>query len=381
MNTDFEFDHAPDRGDSASSKWEKYAGRDVIPLWVADMDFRTAPCVIDMLHERIEHGVFGYTQPPHELPTVVAAALERDFGWTIDPDWIVWMPSLVVGLSVVSRAFAAPGEEVLTAVPIYPPFLSAPRYGDRITVTVPLREEGGRWLWDFDALEQAVSPKTRTLLLCSPHNPTGRVWSRDELVQLARFCERYDLVLVSDEIHSGLVLDQDKQHIPAATLDDIATRTITLLSASKTFNLPGLGCAFAIVSNQQLRSKIQRTMRGIVHHIGALGFFATLAAFRDGQSWQLALVDYLRGNRDLVESELPTMPGLKTWHVEATYLAWIDARELSVDKPAAFFEKAGVGLYDGTLFGAPGFLRLNFACPRKRLKDALGRMLEAVLTR
>ncbi len=381
MNTDFEFDRAPERRNSSSSKWEKYGDRDVIPLWVADMDFRTAPCVIDMLRQRVEHGVFGYTQPPKQLPAVVTAAMQHDFGWAIDPDWIVWMPSLVVGLSVVSRAFAEPGEEVLTAIPIYPPFLSAPRYGDRITVTVPLQESNGRWEWDFDALERAVSPKTRTLLLCSPHNPTGRVWSRDELTQLADFCERHDLILASDEIHSGLVLDQDKKHIPVASLGDIAARTVTLLSASKTFNLPGLGCAFAIVSNEQLRSRIQRTMRGIVHHIGALGFFATLAALRDGKAWQLALVDYLRGNRDLVETQLSALPGIKTWHVEATYLAWIDARELAVSDPAAYFEQAGVGLYAGKLFDAPGFLRLNFACPRARLEEALGRMREAVLAR
>ena len=378
MNTEFEFDDAPDRSDSDSSKWEKYGQRDVIPLWVADMDFRTAPCVIDILRQRVEHGIFGYTQPPKQLPLVVAAAMEHDFGWTIDPDWIVWMPSLVVGLNVVSRAFAAPGEEVLTAIPIYPPFLSAPRYGDRVTVTAPLHEYNGRWLWDFDALEKSVSPKTRTLLLCSPHNPTGRVWSQDELRELASFCERHDLVLASDEIHSGLVLDPDKKHIPIASLGEISERTVTLLSASKTFNLPGLGCAFAIVSNEKLRSKIQRTMRGIVHHIGALGFFATMAAFRDGKAWQLALVDYLRENRDLVEAQLSSMPGLRTWHVEATYLAWIDAREMSVSDPAAFFEEAGVGLYDGKLFDAPGYLRLNFACPRARLEHALERMREAL---
>ncbi len=378
MNTDFEFDTAPDRRGSASSKWEKYGGRDVIPLWVADMDFRTAPCIIEMLRERVEHGVFGYTQPPEELPGVIAAAMQRDFSWKIEPEWIVWMPSLVVGLSVVSRAFASPGEEILTATPIYPPFLSAPRYGERVTVTVPLQERSGRWLWDFDALEKAVSARTRTLLLCSPHNPTGRVWSRDELSRLAEFCHRHQLVLVSDEIHSGLVLDRDKAHIPVASIGDAAERTVTLLSASKTFNLPGLGCAFAIVSDEQLRSKLQRTMRGIVHHVGALGYFATLAAFRDGKSWQLALLDYLRGNRELVEKQLSSMAGLKTWHVEATYLAWIDARELPVDNPLSFFEDAGVGLYDGALFDAPGFLRLNFACPRSRLEAALARMREAV---
>jgi cystathionine beta-lyase len=378
QNTDFGFDAPPHRRGTSSSKWEKYGQRDVIPMWVADMDFRTAPCVIEALSERVRHGIFGYTQPPNELPGVVVSMLERDFGWQIEPDWIVWMPSLVVGLNVVSRAFAAGGEDILTATPIYPPFLSAPRNGDRITVTVPLQEHDGRWLWDFEALDKAVSRKTRSLFLCSPHNPTGRVWTADELHQLAEFCERHDLVLVSDEIHSGLVLDRDSKHVPIASLGKIAERTVTLLSASKTFNIPGLGCAFAIVSNVKLRAKLQATMRGIVHHVGALGYFATMAAFRDGKAWQLSLLDYLRDNRDLVEATLSSIPGLRTWHVEATYLAWIDARELPVSNPLVFFEQAGVGLYDGALFDAPGFLRLNFACPRPLLQQALERMQQAV---
>ena len=378
MKTQFDFDTALDRRDSSSSKWRKYGDRNVIPLWVADMDFRTAPCVIDALSERVKHGVFGYTRPPADLPRVVADALNRDFGWTIDPDWIVWMPSLVVGLNVVSRAFAAQGEEIMTATPIYPPFLSAPHYADRVAIKVPLVENKGHWLWDFDALERAVTPKTRVFLLCSPQNPTGRVWTIEELRALAGFCDRHDLVLVSDEIHSGLVLDCDKKHIPIATVGNADARTVTLLSASKIFNLPGLGCAFAISSNEQLRAKLQRTMAGIVHHIGALGYFATLAAYRDGKPWQLGLLDYLRANRDLVEARLSSMPGLRTWHVEATYLAWIDARALPMENVMAFFEDAGVGLYDGSLFDAPGFLRLNFACPRTLLAQALDRMQTAI---
>ena len=378
MNEQFDFDTMPDRHDAASSKWLKYGERDVIPLWVADMDFRTAPCIIDMLSARVQHGIFGYTQVPPELPDVITHAMERDFNWRIDPDWLVWMPSLVVGLNVVSRAFAEEGEEVLTTVPVYPPFLSAPRNGGRITVTAPLQETGGTWTWDFDALEQKVTNKTRTLLLCSPHNPVGRVWSEQELQDLVAFCERHDLVLVSDEIHSGLVMDAERRHIPVATIGDAARRTVTLLSASKTFNLPGLGCAFAIVPDDKLRAAIQTTMRGIVHHIGALGFFATLSAYRDGEPWHQALLEYLRGNRDLVEQRISALPGLKTWHVEATYLAWIDARALPVKQPAQYFEDAGAGLYDGTLFGAPGFLRLNFACPRPLLKTALDRIEAAI---
>lgn len=288
------------------------------------------------------------------------------------------MPSLVVGLNVVSRAFAAQGEEIITATPIYPPFLSAPHYADRVAVKVPLVEKEGYWQWDFEAMDRAVTPKTRVMLLCSPHNPTGRVWTLNELRALTEFCHRHDLVLVSDEIHSGLVLDSDKKHLPIATVGSADARTVTLLSASKTFNLPGLGCAFAISSNAELRAKLKRTMAGIVHHIGALGYFATLAAYKDGKPWQLALLDYLRANRDLVEDRLSSMPGLGTWHVEATYLAWIDARALPVADPLAFFEDTGVGLYDGSLFDAPGYLRLNFACPRALLVQALDRMQTAV---
>ena len=192
FDTNFDFDTMPDRRDGASSKWAKYGDRDIIPLWVADMDFRTAPCVINMLSERVQHGIFGYTQAPRELPDVITHALERDFDWRIDPDWLVWMPSLVVGLNVVSRAFANEGEEVMTAVPIYPPFLSAPRNAGCVALTAPLGQRDGKWVWDFDALEQKVTNKTRTLLLCRPHNPTGRVWTKqvDIIERFGRFPHR-----------------------------------------------------------------------------------------------------------------------------------------------------------------------------------------------
>ncbi|HWQ38679.1 MAG TPA: PatB family C-S lyase [Burkholderiales bacterium] len=377
---EFDFDRQIDRRATSSVKWEKYRGRDVIPMWVADMDFATAPCVVEELEHRIRHGVFGYTQVPEELPHVIAAAMLRDFDWRIEPDWIVFLPSLVVGLNVVCRAFAREGEEVITAVPIYPPFLSAPEYGNRNCIRVPLREKDGRWYWDLDALEAAITAKSRVLLVCSPHNPTGRVWNAEELRAVAGLAVRHGLILVSDEIHGGLVLDTEKRHVPMASLDpSIAGRTVTLMSASKTFNLPGLGCAFAIVADPALRARLQRTMAGIVHHVGALGLFATLAAYRDGREWQLALCHYLRGNRDLVESTIGTLPSLRVYHVEATYLAWIDARTLPGGNPVQRFEQAGVGLYDGALFGGPGFVRLNFACPRPLLREALSRLQRALV--
>jgi cystathionine beta-lyase len=375
----FDFDTPIDRSGTASVKWNKYAGRDIIPMWVADMDFACAPVIVEALHRRIDHGIFGYSEPPAGLVDATIAHLQSEYGWKIEPDWIVWLPSLVVGLNVVCRAFGREGADVLTAVPIYPPFLSAPVNGARNAVRVQMIESNGIWRWDMAALERAITPSSRLLLLCNPHNPVGRVFSRDELQAIADVCVRHNLVLCSDEIHSGLILDADKRHIPAATLgDEIAQRTVTLMSASKTFNLPALGCAYAVAANPELRNKLRKAMAGIVHHIGLMGYIATEAAYRDGKQWQIALLEYLRGNRDLVERSVEAMPGLRIWHAQATYLSWIDARALNANDPVMLLTDAGVGLYDGALFGAPGFLRLNFACPRATLEKALGRMSRAL---
>jgi cysteine-S-conjugate beta-lyase len=375
----FDFDAVIERRGTASAKWDKYGPGDVIPMWVADMDFACAPPIVEALHRRIDHGIFGYSNPPASLVNATIEFHRREHGWTIDPDWIVWLPGLVVGLNVVSRAFGVAGDEVLTATPIYPPFLSAPTNGDRRVVRVPMQESGGRWSWDIDALERAITPRSRLLLLCNPHNPAGRVFTADELRALAQICERHDLILCADEIHAGLILDRDRKHVAVASLDAaIAARTVTLLSASKTFNLPALGCAYAVAANPQIRERLKRAMAGIVHHVGLMGYIATEAAYRAGGPWHRALLDYLRANRDLVEQAVGAMPGLRIWHAEATYLSWIDARGLQVDDPVRLFQDAGVGLYDGALFGTPGFLRLNFACPRATLEEALRRMSHAV---
>jgi cystathionine beta-lyase len=331
--------------------------------------------VVEALHRRVDHPIYGYCDPPAELAGTIVACLERDYRWKIKSDWIVWLPGLVVGLNVVCRAFGEPGDDVLTATPVYPPFLSAPVDSARNAVHVPMSEKNGVWNWDIAALERAITPKSRLLLLCNPHNPVGRVFSHDELQAIADVCERHDLTLCSDEIHCGLILDPDKHHVPVASLsENFARRTVTLMSASKTFNLPALGCAYAIASNPAVRASIRKTMAGIVHHVGMMGYIATLAAYRDGKEWQLALLDYLRGNRDLVEREIRRIPALRIWHAEATYLSWIDAHALPINNAQEFLEEAGVGLYDGALFGAPGFLRLNFACPRSLLERALERI-------
>ncbi len=370
------FDTPVDRRGSDSFKWGKYAGRDILPLWVADMDFAAPPAVLAALHRRIEHGVFGYGGPWPSLTASVLAHLQDEYGWTIEPEWLVWLPGLVTGLNIACRAVDG---TVLTATPIYPPFLSAPHFSGRKLNRVELARDDNRWHWDMAAMQQATTAATRLLLLCHPHNPVGRCWSRDELLALADYAERHDLVVCSDEIHCGLILDPDKRHIPFASLSpEIAQRSITLMAPSKTFNIPGLGCAFAVIPNPALRRQFERAMHGIVPHVNVLGLAACEAAFRDGGDWHRDLITYLRGNRDRVSASIGSLPSLRMAPVEATYLAWIDVRDLCLANPAAHFEAHGIGLSDGADFGAPGWLRLNFGCPRATLDEALARFERAV---
>ena len=382
MKNMFDFDVPINRCNTASEKWDKYKGQDIIPLWVADMDFHSPPAVIDALHERVTHGVFGYTAPPDTLVETVVSYLNLEYGWEVEAEWLVWLPGLVCGLNVACRAIGAQDDEVITFTPVYPPFMTAPVLSGRSVVKVPLKQNGARWEMDLEALETAITPRTALFMLCNPHNPVGRVWTREELNGLAALAERHDLIICSDEIHAGLVLDQDKRHIPFAMLSpETARRTITLNAPSKTFNIPGLGCSFAVISEQQLRRNFSKVMAGIVPHVNLLGYAATQAAYQQGESWRCQLIDYLRGNRDLVLREVAGMPGLLATPVEATYLAWIDVRQTGLEQPAQFFEDAGVGLSDGAAFGLPGFVRLNFGCRRELLAEALQRMQKALSNR
>lgn len=376
---EFDFDREIDRRGTSSVKWDRYANRDVIPLWVADMDFASPSCIVEALHTRASHKVFGYSLPPAGLVEALLRSLASDYGWVVEPEWLVWLPGLVCGLNVLCRATGGQGDEVATFTPVYPPFLTAPIFAERALVKVPLVLSRGRWQADLDALERALTPRTKLLLLCSPHNPVGRAWSRAELSDIAALALRHNLIIGSDDIHAGLVLDQGAAHLPIAQLGpEVAARTITLMAPSKTFNMPGLGCSFAIISHPDLRAAFCRAAAGIVPHVNLLGYAAAQAAYEHGEPWRQALLAYLRGNRDLVERTIAGVPGLSMTHVEATYLAWIDTRETGIPQPAAFFEEAGVGLSDGTDFDGPGFVRLNFGCRRALLREALERMRQAL---
>lgn len=379
----YDFDTVLDRSGTGSLKWDRYAGRDVIPLWVADMDFHSAPEILNALRERVDHGVMGYTLPNADVVDAVLGYLSHVHGYEAKAEWLHWLPGVVPALNVVSRAYGEPGDEVLTCTPVYPPFISCGPWQGKKCVTSHLKYEGGEWTFDFDDLESKVTDKTRTFILCNPHNPVGRVYREDELRALIDFCQRHRLLLISDEIHCDLLYD-GKKHIMTATLgDDVDDMTVTLNAPSKTYNIPGLACSFAVIKNNELRAKFKLAARGFVTEVNPFGYTGCAAAYNHAEPWRVALMDYLTGNRDLLYNFVSqSLPGLELQQaMEATYLAWINVEGLKakgVENPHAFFIEHGVGLSPGSDFGDDRFLRLNFGCPRSELQRALDRMAKAV---
>ncbi|MCP4455744.1 MAG: putative C-S lyase [Planctomycetes bacterium] len=374
----YDFESTADRTESCSLKWDLYRGQDIIPMWVADMDFQAPPEVLNVLQARIDHGVLGYTLPPKALTEVLVERFQNAYGWAIEPHWLVWLPGLVVGLNLACRAVGELQDEVLVMTPVYPPFLSAPALSGRQLKTVPLVQHQGRYVVDEAALRHAITDRTRLLILCNPHNPVGRAFGKEELERIANICLEKNVVICSDEVHCDLILD-DIPHTPTATLSpDTAAKTVTLMSPSKTFNLPGLNCAFAIIPDREIRRRFESVKNGIVPHVNVFGYEAALAAYTHGEPWHRALLAQLHSNRDLVEQTVAQAPGLSMNHVEATYLAWIDARELHQKDPKAFFDRAGVGMSNGLDFDGSGFVRLNFGCSEATLREGLDRIKRAV---
>ncbi len=375
----FDFDSPVDRAGTWSSRWERYAGRDVIPLWVADTDFRAPPCVLEALAARLAHGVLGYTVPPKELREAIVARMQRLYRWRIEPEWIVFLPGVVPGLHLAARHLVPADGHVLVPTPIYQHFKRAAELAPRAHTDMALVLRAGRWVFDEERLAAAVRPATRLLFLCNPQNPGGTVFTRAELERFAGLADRHGLLICSDEIHADLLLDPGTPHVPIASLSpEISRRTVTLASPNKTFNFPGAGCAWAIAEDPALRRAMSADHHATVHDASLFGYIASLAAYREGDAWLAAQLDYLRANRDLVERAVAAMPGLAMAHVEATYLAWIDATGLGVADAGAHFLAGGVALSPGEQFGAPGFVRLNFGTQRARLEAALARIASAV---
>ena len=372
------FDEVVERRGTSSVKWDKYKDTDILPMWVADMDFRSPPQVVKALQERASSGVFGYTQPPEELIEVFLDYLKRSYGFIAESDDLVFIPGVVPSLNIACRGLVEPGESIVTATPVYYPFLEAPENFGHDLIRVPVEDASGVYTYPLDGLERALRSNSRLLLLCNPFNPLGRVLSEPELAGIIDICLRHGLTICSDEIHSDLVFDA-RRHLPTATVNtDIEEHLVTLMSPGKTYNLAGIGGSVAIIKSPELRARFVAAADGITSHVHLFSFAAMLAAYRDCDSWYRELIPYLEGNRDYLKERIEAMPGLSMNQVEATYLAWLDVRELGLEDPSAFFESAGIGMSDGSLFDGPGFMRLNFGCPRIMLELALDRIEHAV---
>lgn len=376
----FDFDTLIDRRGTGCIKYDRRPELD--PFWVADMDFASAPPILAALHRRVNHGIFGYAQSHEGLNGAVTTYLRDRRGADVPLEHIIHLGGLVPALSLAARAFCKAGDAVMTCTPVYPPFIGVHHDAHVSLITVDHALVDGRWSFDWKAMEKAVTPGTKIFLLCNPQNPLGRVFSADEVVKLAAFCEKHDLVLVSDEIHCDLIFDETATpHFSALNLpENLARRTITLLSPSKTWNIAGLGYAFTVIPDDSIRRKFAAARGHTLSEINALSYYAAESAYRDGEPWRRELMDYLKGNRDtLVEFITTRCPGLTTGAGEATYLAWIDARGMGVENPAQHFEKkSALFLSDGAYFGWPGWIRFNFGCPRARMLEGLEK-IEAAL--
>ena len=373
------FDREIDRKKSDSIKWNLYDS-DVLPMWVADMDFAAPPTVIQALKSRVEHGVFGYAGDPVELRRVIIDRLAEKYGWSIKTEDIVFTPGVVVGFNIAAQAVSKPGGELIIQPPVYPPFFKTGSYAEMVTVENPLIQDGdGYYRINFNDFEQKITEKTCMFLLCNPHNPVGRVFKREELERLAEICLRHNVVICSDEIHGDLIF-KGHQHVPLASISpDIANKTITLMAPSKTFNIAGLDCSFAIIQNKELREQYLKAMKGITGNTNMLGITAALAAYQTGDPWLEDLMMYLQDNRDYLKRILDAdMPEIKMVLPEGTYLAWLDCRQAGLkEAPYDFFLKnARVAFNNGDAFGSggKGFVRMNFGCTRVTLNEALNRM-------
>jgi cystathionine beta-lyase len=379
-----DFDRVIDRRRSDSNKWRKY-GPDVVPLWVADMDFPAPEPVVRALRERVEHGIFGYGMEEPELREVVAERLWKRYAWRVSPEAVVTIPGVIPGFNVAARALARPGDGMLMLLPVYPPILRCPsnvelhRHEARL-----VRGPDGRYTVDWESFGRAIHERTRLFLLCNPHNPVGRVFTRAELDRMAETCLSRGLVILADEIHCDITYGGEP-HVPIASLGpEIEAQTVTFMAPSKTFNLPGLKASVAIIPSASLRERFEAARGDFVRAVNVLGITAMLAAYRDGQGWLDDLLRYLAANRDFLAAYVrDRLPGVGMASPEGTYLAWLDCRPAALpggDPFAFFLDKARVALNDGAAFGPPGegFVRLNFGCPRATLAEGLERMRQAL---
>jgi len=367
-----------DRSQSDSIKWKRYAGKDVLPMWVADMDFKVIPEIIDAINDRADHGVLGYGSDNPELMNLIVKHCQHHYQWQIQPEWIVLTPGVVKGLNIARALATQNGKPAgITAKPVYPHLMQHSPVLTFESQDFLTRAKEDSWELDLQQMQQNISDKTGVFLLCNPHNPLGKVYSREELTAVAEVCLQHDLIICSDDIHCDLILN-GKPHIPIASLsDEIANQSITLMAPSKTFNIAGLDTAFAIISNSTMRKKYQALMYGLVGHVNIMGTQAAIAAYKHGEPWRQELIKYLQSNLKIIEQRINNIPGISMRPVEATYLAWLNVSSLKLDKPQKYFEEYGVGMSAGSEFGDNDYVRLNFGCQQEILIKALDRIEQA----
>ena len=376
------FDQCINRKDSDSVKWNRYP-EDVLPLWVADMDFLSPSPVIKALSERVQHGVFGYPETQQSTKDSVVDWLWKEHNWSVTCEDLVFLPGVVVGFNLAAHALTEPGQGVLVQTPTYRPFLNVSGHAKIEQHEMPLdRTKGGEYIIHKTTFRQAIHKNTQIFMLCNPQNPTGRVFSKAELETMAEICLKNNIFICSDEIHSDIVFAPNK-HIPIATLSpEVAKRTITLLSPSKTFNIAGLKASYAVITNSDLRERFIAGKQGLVGGVNLFGQRALRAAYTEGKAWLDELLTYLENNRDFLFDFVSTkLDGVSMASPEGTYLAWLDCRETGFNDPQEYFLKnAKVALNPGAWFGKPGegFVRLNFACPRNTLQEGLDKIAHSL---
>lgn len=388
---DSDFDTIIDRRISDSIKWGLF-DEDVLPMWVADMDFTAPQPVIDALRKRVDHGVFGYPMDLLNKPgkvdrlrDAIRAWLERLYSWKVEPEAIVFIPGVVTAFNLVAHALTGPERGVLIQTPVYPPIYHVGKENRVLQQEMLLTlQMDGSYTIDFDRFEAAITPQTSMFLLCNPHNPVGRVFTKHELERMGEICLRHGVTICSDEIHSDLIFS-GQTHTPIATLDpELARYTITLMAPSKSFNIAGLECSYAIITDAELRRQITSATQGLVSWVNLMGIEAATAAYQEGEEWLQRLMVYLEANRDFLVEQVQDLPGIKMAKPEGTYLAWLDCREAGIPgNPFKFFlDRGRIALNDGVTFGpgGEGFVRLNFGCPRALIADGIERMAMALKT-
>jgi len=365
------------RFNTDSVRWDKY-NKDIIPLWVADMDFETPQCVIDAITKRLDHKVFGYTHAPYHLKEEITQYIKDQFGWTIDPEWIVFTPSLVSSLYSIAQQVTQADDHVMTLQPVYHHILQAASFSNRDYSAVPLDANNHRLILSSDGLKHYQKNNTRLLFFCNPHNPGGTVYSRTELTDIAEFCVNNNIVICSDEIHCNMIHDRI-QHLPIASLsEEIADQSITLMSLNKVFNIPGLGLAWMICKNKEIRKKIQAQIGTLIPDPQIISYVSTQAALRHGEPWRQELIQYLESNKLMLKNDIKQMQLLQMYTMEASYLAWIDCSQLEIKDPAQLFLDHGLALQPGSMFQQDNHMRINIATPKSVLREALERMRAAI---